>query len=1134
MVFVSQSQTTNISGVINNYGSVTNISTTSATLASTAGFSVGDKVVVIQMKGVTINPANNINYGMITSYNDAGNYELTTLTSVAGNVVTFASPLLRSYSVLGLVQIVRVPVYTNATITASLTCLPWNGTVGGILAFEVNGTLTFNADIDITGRGFRGGNPQSGNFTCAGDTANYVMAAPSQYHGEKGEGVYLNTAAQMLGKGRNANGGGGGNDMNGGAGGGGNFGAGGRGGNMFTALTCPPNVVQLCGAVGAQGLNYSNAVNKIFMGGGGGTGNQNNGSSPIGGHGGGIAIIRACNIVANTKTIFSNGIDMATFYCIDGHGGGGAGGSVLLDFGSMTGGLNVSVFGGKGGSDTYGGADCHGKGGGGGGGIVWVNNTLAGITTTLTGGVAGIFTAPSSPCYNTSLGATAGLPGASLTGLIIPGATPIGGTMSVIGSTTICPGQSATLTASGGTTYTWMPGGFNTSSISVSPTVSTVYTVVAGSGGNCTNTGTVAVTIANLVMPAIIASTVNLCSGQSATLTAGGATAYTWSPVSSSVSSVVISPTISTTYTVYGSSGTCSDSKTINIVVNSLPVISATSSSTAVCSGSSLTLNGTGGINYTWNPGGLNGTAVVVSPLVSTTYSVTGVNAAGCSNSATVSVNINSLPTPSVFYNNPLCEGQTLYLTGSGGITYSWSGPNAFSSSIQNPTITPVSLVNSGVYALTVTDANACVNTTSIAVVISFAPSVTVSSGPACVNSNLLLSASGGNTYSWSGPNGFTSVLQNPVISNVSSAASGQYTVVVSSGGGCVKTATISVIVNPLPAPQIISGNAICINSILTLSTSSFASYNWSGPNGFVSLGPTPTLNINSLTQAGMYQVVVTDANGCSGSAATTVTVLPLPNAQIVANGNSGCIPVCASFSVVGGPNITNAVWNLGNTTSASGTLATACYYNAGTFTVNVFVADINGCTGSSQNTVTVYPKPIADFVNAPVKPTINSDVFFTDASHGANIVSWNWYFTNTAQYTSNWQNPSFVYAEPGTYVVALVVKSDKGCWDTLIRTIIVEDDFGLYVPNAFTPNADGLNDFFVPKGFGIAKFEMQIFDHWGERVFRTKSISEGWDGKYQGRGGEIVKDGAYVWLINVTGVNGKAHELKGHVTLMK
>jgi gliding motility-associated-like protein len=198
---------------------------------------------------------------------------------------------------------------------------------------------------------------------------------------------------------------------------------------------------------------------------------------------------------------------------------------------------------------------------------------------------------------------------------------------------------------------------------------------------------------------------------------------------------------------------------------------------------------------------------------------------------------------------------------------------------------------------------------------------------------------------------------------------------------------------------------------------------------------------------------------------------------------------------------------------------------------------DANGCTGTVVPvTVDIYPQPVADFNHAPIKPIVNQDPFvtFTDASYGATIVSWNWYFMNTAQYTSVEQNPTYSYTEPGTYPVVLVVKSDKGCTDTLVRPLVVGEDFGIYVPNAFTPNEDGINDVFQPKGFGVVEYELNIYDRWGEKVFSTKIFEEGWNGSFLGRGSGICEEGVYTWLINCTSVFGKSHELKGHVTLMK
>jgi gliding motility-associated-like protein len=106
---------------------------------------------------------------------------------------------------------------------------------------------------------------------------------------------------------------------------------------------------------------------------------------------------------------------------------------------------------------------------------------------------------------------------------------------------------------------------------------------------------------------------------------------------------------------------------------------------------------------------------------------------------------------------------------------------------------------------------------------------------------------------------------------------------------------------------------------------------------------------------------------------------------------------------------------------------------------------------------------------------------------------------------------------------------------DTIVRKLVVGEDFGIYVPNAFTPSNDGLNDVFRPKGFGIVKYELNIFDRWGERVFHTTTFEEGWDGTFQGRKGNlIIEEGVYTWIINLTSVFEKSHELKGHVILMK
>ena len=128
-------------------------------------------------------------------------------------------------------------------------------------------------------------------------------------------------------------------------------------------------------------------------------------------------------------------------------------------------------------------------------------------------------------------------------------------------------------------------------------------------------------------------------------------------------------------------------------------------------------------------------------------------------------------------------------------------------------------------------------------------------------------------------------------------------------------------------------------------------------------------------------------------------------------------------------------------------------------------------------------------------------------------------------------RHQSFIYPETGTYAAVLVVKSDKGCLDTMIKTIFVAEDYGIFVPNAFTPNGDGINDIFQPKGYGITKYELDIFDRWGEKIFQTNQFEHGWDGTIKGIS---IKNDIYTWRIKLTNVFGKSHELTGHVTLIK
>ena len=159
---------TNISGIINIYTPVISIDYCSQTItvSNPGGFSIGDKVLLIQMKGATIDLNNSPSFGSILNYNNAGNFEFGIIKTIIGNKITFINEILRAYNTNDKVQLVRVPVYNIAVVKGLLTCQNWNGSTGGILVFECTGDLYLNANIDASGKGFSGGQFQNVGSSC--------------------------------------------------------------------------------------------------------------------------------------------------------------------------------------------------------------------------------------------------------------------------------------------------------------------------------------------------------------------------------------------------------------------------------------------------------------------------------------------------------------------------------------------------------------------------------------------------------------------------------------------------------------------------------------------------------------------------------------------------------------------------------------------------------------------------------------------------------------------------------------------------------------------------------------------------------------------------------------------------------
>ena len=715
----------------------------------------------------------------------------------------------------------------------------------------------------------------------------------------------------------------------------------------------------------------------------------------------------------------------------------------------------------------------------------------------------------------------------------------------------VCLNQQLNLMGGGGTAYAWAgPGGYTNPTQNPVIAVASMsnagtYTLTVTNANNCTNTITTSVVINPLPTPSAIGSTV--CLNTTINLTSLGANTYAWSGPNA-FASALQNPSIPNaqlimggTYTVIGTSALgCTNSAMANVVVIPLPSPTITSNS-AICIGSTLNFNGMGGASYSWS--GPNGFASVLqNPTIANagmaangTYSLIA-TVGTCTNVTTALIVVNPLPTPTVTSNSPVCLLKPINFFASGGTTFVWSGPNGFTGNGSNITIGSASNIHIGTYLITVTDGNNCTNTITTTVIVNPLPIISAVGSTLCAEKTISLSANGGTSFAWVGPNGYASSSGTNSIPNSMLNMQGNYSVTVTDMNGCVSTSVTNVKINPLPTPTANANTPICSNQTINLSAgdATAISYIWTGPNGFISTLQNPVLTNATPSCSGLYTVTVADNIGCSAKVIVGMVVNELPLVNIVPDKNHGCVPVCITFSPLSTSSIQSSFWDFGDGSTAGGNVVTKCFTRSGNYDIKSKFVDMNGCSNTATFTVGTDPIPVADFNYASGKPIINEVVEFTDASHGANIMNWSWNFSHLKNKVVLKQNTSLVYEEAGTYVVALIVISDMGCRDTAVKSIVIGEDFGLFVPDAFSPNGDGLNDLFQPKGYGIVKYELNVFDRWGERMFSTQDFNTGWDGTFVRRGGEPVKEDVYVWSVKVISVFGKSKEFHGTVTLLK
>ena len=494
-----------------------------------------------------------------------------------------------------------------------------------------------------------------------------------------------------------------------------------------------------------------------------------------------------------------------------------------------------------------------------------------------------------------------------------------------------CSGGSGTLGAApvAGYSYSWSPATGLSSATAANPTVTltnttsapvtTTYTLTVTSAGNCTSTGTVTVTV-NPLPTVVPGANVAFCSGGSGTLGAApvAGLTYSWSPATGLSSATAANPTVTltnttsapvtTTYTLtVADAGGCSNTGTVDVTVNPIPV-AMPGANVAICSGGTGTLGSApvAGLTYSWSPATGLSSATAANPTVTltnttntatvTTYTLTVTGAGNCTSTGTVDVTVNPLPTAVPGANVAFCSGGsgTLGAAPVAGYTYSWSPATGLSSATAaNPTVTLTNTTNTATvttYTLTVTSATGCTNTGTVTVTVNPIPVAATGANVAfCSGGSGTLGAApvAGYTYSWSPATGLSSATAaNPTVTltNTTSAPiTTTYTLTVTSADGCVGTGTVDVTVNPLPTVVPGANIAFCSGGTGTLGAAPVTglTYSWSPATGLSSAtvaNPTVTLtNTTSAPVTTTYTLTTTSAAGCASTGTVDVTVNPLP-----------------------------------------------------------------------------------------------------------------------------------------------------------------------------------------------------------------------------------------------------------------
>lgn len=704
--------------------------------------------------------------------------------------------------------------------------------------------------------------------------------------------------------------------------------------------------------------------------------------------------------------------------------------------------------------------------------------------------------------------------------------------------------------------YRWIPGGINPTinwyengvligtglTINVNPTQNTEYVVELAGGSSCgglTARDTMQVFISNPVL-----TTNHLNAGcQSGT---GGSV---WADVTGAALPVnwswnTVPPTLADsvsnlgpgnyTVTLTDANG-CIVQATETITQQGNLVTSIIGTIDVACHGDStgnLQVEGTGAIApYLYVLNGDTSLVGIFSNLPAGLHNVAVIDSGGCTAIQPVTINEPAQPLQLTLVNHQdvLCFDQgngALEITATGG-----TNPHLYSNGVTTNSTGVFPNLTVGSYLLSVTDSNGC-NVAITEIITQPAPlSITI---PASTNISCAGGIDGTAQTSVAGGTQPYNYLWNSTPAQFGSTGINLYAdtfqVVVTDVNNCTAFASV-VITEPQPLTVTAPIDAdICEGSgieLVAFAAGGTGTLNYSWDNGMTN----DTIFVEPTTNT-TYTITVTDANNCLATDDVNITVYSNPEVLFSASREVGCETFCAYFQNLSQPPLNSAIvsteWDFGNDNTASVPDLEFCYYNPGTYDVTLTITTDKNCkrTLTKEKFITVHPQPQVAFSSSPEKVDImKPEVTFINQSTGAS--TYDWTFGDNSPNSDDF-SPMHIYTDTGFFKVKLFAITDNGCMDSVTNYVFIDPFYTVYIPTAFTPNGDGVNDVFEIYGQYIGEYNITIFDRWGKPIFQDASYDRiKWDAR-------DVPDGVYVYAIRLKDTQGKLFKYNGQLTIVR